>query len=232
MKKVAKFFEKNFYNLFLVFLIILNIAPILAPVFANIGWIWPAKVIYTIYSVFCHQFDWRSIHFHDYQFAWCTRDTFIWGAILTTAITVKFIKAPKLSIYWVIAFTIPIALDGGIQTIATMLGFTSSEPFYLSTNLLRMITGSLFGLGLGFWMMPMMYEIWLEDNGNKDMRKQWKFSRFIFIIEFFLLFLIYLVLVQIWRVTSPKYGPENFLDLRARMPESSSNWLQRRKHGM
>jgi len=163
MKLIKKL---NQYDMFLGFLIVLNVLPFLAPIFLNLGWKAPAKVIYTIYSFLCHQFSWRSIHIADHQCAWCTRDTFIWGTILAVALVVRLYKVKKLKWYWVMPFIIPIALDGGIQTIATLIGFASEEPLYVSTNTLRMITGGTFGLGLGLWMMPMLKEMLLEPELN------------------------------------------------------------------
>jgi uncharacterized membrane protein len=228
MKKLINFVNRNFYNFFLTFLIVLNIAPVIAPILAHLGITGPAKVIYLIYSVFCHQFAWRSIHVHDYQFAWCTRDTFIWMAMLVSGLFVKYVKVKPIKIQNLLLFVIPIALDGGIQTIATMFGFASNEPFYLSNNFLRMVTGSLLGLGLGFWMMPTMFEIWIDENHVPDPRKILKWKKYFIPVLFAGLFAIYIIMVQIWAKTSPNHGPENFLDLKARMPENSSEWLQRR----
>ena len=158
-KKVTNFVNGNMYNLFLVFLVVLNVLPWLAPVFTHLGWKAPAKVIYSVYSFLCHQFAWRSIHVADHQCAWCARDTFIWGAVLAIALIVKLYRVKALKWYWVIPFVIPIALDGGVQTIAALVGFRSEEPYYISTNMMRMATGGTFGIGLGLWMMPTLKEM-------------------------------------------------------------------------
>ncbi|MCA9385667.1 DUF2085 domain-containing protein [Candidatus Dojkabacteria bacterium] len=140
----------NLFTIFVWFLIILNVLPFIAPMAASFGWYWISEPIYFVYSFMCHQFHWRSLHINNHQVAWCTRDTFIWGSFLAVTLAVKHGFITKgLKWYWLIPFTIPIALDGGIQTIATMVGFNFNEQFYLSTNLMRMITGSIFGIGLG-----------------------------------------------------------------------------------
>lgn len=151
---MVKFLQKNPYNIFLVVLVFLNIVPWLAPVFLHFGWHGPAKVIYRIYSFFCHQIAWRSMHVYDHQCAWCARDTAIWGAFLMVAVLIKFRKTKGFKWYWMIPFIIPIALDGGIQTIATVFGYDSEEPVYISTNFMRMMTGSIFGIGLGMTLLP------------------------------------------------------------------------------
>jgi uncharacterized membrane protein len=160
------FLLKHAFDFFIIFFVILNLAPIMAPVFAHVGLNGPAKIIYFIYSFFCHQFHWRSLHIFDHQCAWCTRDTFIWGAILLVAIIVKLYKVKALKWYWIIPFVIPIALDGVIQTIATIVGYDSDEPYYMSTNATRMFTGATFGAGLSMWMMPTLKEIFDEEKDN------------------------------------------------------------------
>lgn len=160
MKLIKKL---TYYDAFLVFLFMLNVLPFLAPLLADMGFNLPAKVIYSAYSFMCHQFSWRSIHILDHQVAWCARDTFIWGTMFAIALVVRLYKVKKMQWYWVIPFVIPIALDGGIQTIATILGYASGEPYYMSTNTIRMLTGGLFGIGLGLWMMPTLKELFLEE---------------------------------------------------------------------
>lgn len=153
------YFQRNIFNFFIVFLGILVFLPIIAPIAASFGLYWISEPIYFIYSFMCHQFHWRSIHINGHQVAWCTRDTFIWGAFFATALALKynFFKT-GLKWYWIFPFIIPIALDGGIQTIATIFGFGSGDQFYLSTNMMRMITGTIFGIGLGLIMASYIKE--------------------------------------------------------------------------
>lgn len=168
IKKFLIYIHKHSYDVFLLGLFVLNIAPILAPIFAHFGLKVPAKVIYFIYSFTCHQFHWRSLHIFDHQCAWCTRDTFIWGAIFVVALLVRLYKVKALKWYWLIPFVIPIALDGVIQTIATVLGFEDDNPLYMSTNPIRMLTGATFGTGLALWMMPTMQQILAEENSSNE----------------------------------------------------------------
>ncbi len=140
------------YLILLLFLVVLNILPIAAPVAAHFGWYKFAHAIYSIYSVFCHQFHWRSIHLFDFQSAWCVRDTFIWAGFLISSIAVFMgFLTKEIKWYWLLTFAIPILLDGGLQTIFTLIAFHTNTPIlYLSTNLMRMVTGSIFGIGLGW----------------------------------------------------------------------------------
>ncbi|MBP9758528.1 DUF2085 domain-containing protein [Candidatus Dojkabacteria bacterium] len=149
--------SKNIFDYFIYFLVVLNVLPILAPIFAHFGLTFLSEPIYTIYSFTCHQFHWRSIHVYDEQIAWCARDVFIWMSFLFTCIAIRINFLPHgLKWYWIIPFVIPIALDGGFQTLSTFFGFSSDFHVYLSTNLMRMITGAIFGMGLGLVIAPFM----------------------------------------------------------------------------
>jgi uncharacterized membrane protein len=231
-KKLIQIFtiiDKNFYDIVLAFLIFLNIAPILAPIFAALGLNFLAVPIYFIYSFFCHQLDWRSIHAFDYQYAWCARDTFIWLNILLAGLVTRKWKIPVIKWYWLIFFVVPIALDGGVQTIATLLGFVDSEPLYISTNFMRMLTGTIFGLGFGFWIMPNMKEV----SAGEDNRPAFPFKkRFFLPVVVVLNLILYLILVGIWNLTSPVNKAANFLDLAVKTPANPADWLVRRKHGL
>jgi uncharacterized membrane protein len=226
ISKTINFIDKNFYNLVLYFILFLNIFPFLAPVFAKLGWHIPAQLIYYVYSFFCHQLDWRSIHAFDYQYAWCARDTFIWLNILIMAFATKQWSIKPLKWYWLIIFMIPIALDGGVQTIATLFGFYNSEPIYMSTNLMRMLTGTFFGIGFGLWIMPNMMDATIAPKE----RKPFKFGFIKSIIVLMVLNLIlYLLLTFLWNITSSTKKPVNFLDFAVKTPANSEDWLVRSK---
>lgn len=229
MKKILKYLDINFYNLLIVFLILLNIAPILAPVLAALNLIPLAQIIYFVYSFFCHQLDWRSLHVLDFQYAWCVRDTFIWLNILVVGLLTKRYKIKPLNWYWLIPFMIPIALDGGIQTVATVLGYISTEPLYMSTDLMRMLTGTIFGLGFGLWIMPNMWEAGYFIDKRKDLPiKQLRLG----LIAVVLNMVLYVFMVMVWDLTSSKYNPSNFLDYAAKTPSYTYEWLIRRAHGV
>ncbi|MEI6462140.1 MAG: DUF2085 domain-containing protein [bacterium] len=224
MNKAFNFIERNILNLFLTFLIVLNLLPILAPLAAHFGLTGISSAIYSVYSYFCHQRAWRSIHIFDFQYAWCVRDTFIYLSLLLSLLVTKYTNIKSLKWYFVILLTIPIALDGGIQTIAEILDAGKNvAQFYESNDLFRMITGTLFGLGVGFWMWPSLKDSFQVDKvadvskeklsiiarmriflGNSLLKTI--FSLFVFN------FVLYLTIVGIWNVTSPTHKPSNFLD--------------------
>lgn len=238
INKLTNYLNNNLFNFFLGFLIVLNILPFLAPLLASIGWDVPSKIIYTIYSFFCHQIHWRSIHIEEFQVAWCTRDTFIWGALLMVGLLVKFFRVKGISWYWIFPFVIPIAMDGIIQTIATIFGFGDAAPLYISTNFLRMITGTLFGLGLGLWLLPMLNNIVEEEKLLKEnkpltiLTKRSLSNGLVIALVIATMSVCYLGLVQIWYKTSPSYQPANAVDFYVRTPADPNDWIIRRENGL
>lgn len=141
---------------FTFFLVSLITLPFLAPILSHFGFKKTSNIIYGIYSFMCHQKAHRSLFIFDEQCAWCARDTFIWTAVLLGWIFVLQGKHIE-GISWKVAllFALPMALDGTIQLIATITSlYTGSEPFYESTNTIRAITGSLFGIAISTFFFP------------------------------------------------------------------------------
>ena len=217
------------YNILLTFVFLINFFAYLAPILMHLGMEDVAKYIYFVYSFFCHQLHYRSLHIFDYQVAWCTRDTFIWFGLLASGIAFKFFKTKPVKWYEVILFVLPIALDGGIQLIATMFGMETEthDVLYSSTNLTRMLTGSILGLGLGLWIFPTLKE--LDIRKSKTSKNISKLTYFGVALVGLLVF--YIGLIGIWDVTSKNYDPENILDSNVKLPEDSNEWFVRRQHG-
>lgn len=249
MDKKGRFlnFFKSFYNWYLLVLTVLVILPVLAPIFYHLGLIEPAKIIYFIYSFFCHQFAPRSIHIYDYQFAWCARDTGIWLGIWLIALLIKLKKVKGIPWYWVIPFVIPIALDGGLQTIFTFLniqanGALLNAPTYLSNNLLRFLTGSFFGIGLSLWISWQLFNEEPENKDDKDDQKskletvKSKLSEVIVkslpkvVIPFAILFIVYVGFIALWNITSVKIKPIDALDSAPKA--SLTTFFARREDGI
>lgn len=231
----------TFSNILIAILVVINILPVLAPIFQHWGWELPAKVIYFIYSFMCHQIHWRSLHVYDHQCAWCARDMAIWGGVLFTAVAIKVLKIKGIKWYQILPFMIPIALDGGIQTIASVFGITggssaaTATPLYVSTNLMRAITGGIFGIGLGAVLMPIALEI-------ENIKLKEKFTLFRSKIQLpywailpaimALILALYMVFIQIWGATSSTVLPSNFLDSEVKAPSYGSEIIERRANGI
>jgi len=217
------------------------VLPIVAPILLKLGLTLPAKAIYFVYSFFCHQFATRSIHAFDYQYAWCARDTGIWMGVAAIAWALKYKKVKPIKWYWVIPFTVPIALDGGIQTVFTMLnlsykGGLMGIPVYSSNDLVRFLTGAFFGIGLSLWISGTFAEDIIEDKPNVEtyrtrLTRWFKQSQAKQITVFMgILLSIYLLTVAFWQVTSIKVLPTDFADSGVKL--QNSNFFERRANGI
>lgn len=242
LKQTKRFFS-NFYNIYLTGLTILISLPLLAPVFLHLGLTQVAKVIYFIYSFFCHQFAYRSIHLYNYQFAWCARDTGIWIGIWLAALLIKLGKVKGIKWYWVVPFVIPIALDGGIQTIFTVLNVSSSGdlvglPLYMSNNLTRFMTGSIFGIGLSLWLSPMILsdsvggKLKEEVSVKEELTRSKLFlsNKFRVMLLCVFMFPVYVFLFLLWGSTSSVNQPSQPLDAVVKAPVE--DFLTRREHAV
>lgn len=58
--QISAWFERNYLTIILICLLIFTLLPILAPVFVKAGVELPARLIYWVYSNFCHQLPYRS----------------------------------------------------------------------------------------------------------------------------------------------------------------------------
>lgn len=58
--RIMLWLSKHYLSVFNILLFLYVGLPFLAPVFQKVGWLIPAKVIYTVYSPLCHQFAFRS----------------------------------------------------------------------------------------------------------------------------------------------------------------------------
>jgi uncharacterized membrane protein len=103
--------------------------------------------------VTCHQLPERSFFLFGHKLAVCSRCTGIYfGALISTLVyplplKVDNIKTPGK--WLLICSLIPLGLDGGIQMITS----------YESNNLLRFVTGVIFGSVLPLYLLPVYNEI-------------------------------------------------------------------------
>jgi len=229
LKKIGNFLMNNIVLVFGFSLLGLNLIAYLAPILEHFGLDPIADIIYKIYSFLCHQRPWRSIHLFDHQAAWCSRDTFIYTAMTISAVVVHKFKIRYVHFFVPILAIIPFALDGVIQLIAEIKGYYDGVDiyFYASTNFFRMLTGSIFGAGAGFWLFSVLYDSILIDNNILEnetkkklgffARERFRYMKYLF-LTVFLSFILYLITVQVWRITSPNYPPSGILDHQRYFP--------------
>lgn len=208
---------KDPLNIIIIVLIILNLLPLLAPIFMHLNLHFLSKPIYFIYGFFCHQFHDRSLHLYDHQYAWCVRDSGIWFGWLIVALGLKKQLIKPLKWYFLPIFILPILIDGGLQTVSTLKHLDQlgnlSDGAYLSNNLKRFVTGFLFGIGLAMFLLPFVSKI--KDQKLKIKKQLFLQVALTAVIGVF----FYIILIQLWSLTSKIYEPTNFLDSRAKANE-------------
>ncbi len=99
-----------------------------------------------------------------YKFFVCARDVAIYTWITIGLLCYKVFRkdinsAEPVNIKWIILSMIPIAVDGGLQTLSE-IGF--SIPligFYESNNSMRILTGSIAGFAVGYAITPLVNAI-------------------------------------------------------------------------
>lgn len=96
-----------------------------------------------------------------FKVAICQRDVAIYGTMALFGIFFHFSKKwiKKIPWYWwFILALMPIAIDGASQIPSLASGWPTWFPYRESTPFLRVLTGSLFGVGTAWYMYPMMEE--------------------------------------------------------------------------
>jgi len=127
----------------------------LAPYLMAIGIEGPAKFIYMLYHLTCHQLPERSFFVFGHKMALCARCSSLylsfWGVGLfyglwrSTPLSRRYHLSP-LSLKLLFLLALPMAIDGTGQ----LLGL------WESTNTLRAITGALAGGGFGLFAYPLL----------------------------------------------------------------------------
>ncbi|MCX7973331.1 MAG: DUF2085 domain-containing protein [Candidatus Aminicenantes bacterium] len=139
-----------FINIFFIILIIL------APIFQKR---WPSlsSAIYLIFTPFCHQIEDRCFSFKNLPLAVCSRCFGIIVGFLLGITTYPIFKRQKPiktpNIGWFVGASMPMAID--------LLG--NICHLWSSSNWLRFIIGSIWGILLPFYFLPAVFAF-----GNKN----------------------------------------------------------------
>ncbi|MCX6054576.1 MAG: DUF2085 domain-containing protein [Chloroflexi bacterium] len=108
-----------------------------------------------------------------YKIAFCERDLAIYGSISLFALIFHFFKNRIKQwpwILWVIISLLPIALDGFSQIPGLSSGWPNWVPIRESTPFLRVVTGTLFGVGTGWYIFPLMEESMKETRNSLEQK--------------------------------------------------------------
>lgn len=90
------------------------------------------------------------------KFGVCARCTGMYSGMLIGMLSAGVVAKKKVPRVVLGALMLPMILDGGIQFIAAIV--TPKNPFYESNNLLRLITGLVFGFGFGAFSFGILQE--------------------------------------------------------------------------
>jgi uncharacterized membrane protein len=154
----------------LIVLTILFIVPIAAyPVMMATGngtLMSVAGAVFTGYKPTCHQLPQRSLFLFGYQMTVCARDVGIYLSFLAGCVLFAFVRK-KLKIWrlrWLILLCIPMAIDGFAQLFGVPLPRGIGPEWQLvrtveSTNLFRVVTGSIFGMASALYVLPYLEAI-------------------------------------------------------------------------
>jgi uncharacterized membrane protein len=122
--------------------------PALAPILKTHGHAVLARGIYAAYRLVCHQRPERSFHLYGHKMAFCERDLAIYGTatllLLGYALARLRWQPRALPTRWLVALSLPMAVDGGTQ----LIGLRES------TWELRVVTGALFSIGVALFALP------------------------------------------------------------------------------
>lgn len=112
-----------------------------------------ADPLYHFFSYICHQISERSFHFHEHQFAVCSRCFGFYSGFLLGFIAYPFFRSvsstESFSRIWLFAAMIPIGIDFSL----TFFGI------WENTHLTRSVTGGILGLACAFFIIPALIEI-------------------------------------------------------------------------
>jgi uncharacterized membrane protein len=119
---------------------------VLAPILTAVGYDGAARPIYRFFGLFCHQDPDRSFHLFGQQFACCERCAAIYGSValcgLLFACTRSRIRNPRY--VELVLLVSPVVLDG----------MAVGSGLYGGNVVMRVITGTLFGLAVVWFLYP------------------------------------------------------------------------------
>lgn len=142
-----------FYAVF--FLLILALA-FLPPMLRHEGYVTSSELAYSLFSPLCHQLPERSFEVFGYKFGVCARCAGIYFGLLMGSIMFPFLNpgsnVPGRNL--LLISLAPMLLDGFTQ----LLGFRES------TNVLRLLTGFLFGVVFPQYLIPATEKALGEDS--------------------------------------------------------------------
>jgi len=135
------------------------------PLFMHLGFKTAARINYISYNPFCHQLESRSLHLLGYKLGVCARCTGVYLGFLLGAVGYPLFRrldSQKMPSKWfLIAGILPLALDGTTQ----LVGLRES------TNMLRLVTGLLFGSVISPYLVVVIARIFHRLDEREDINR-------------------------------------------------------------
>jgi uncharacterized membrane protein len=146
MQKTGVFFLRSWVLLIILVLGLVLLATLSVPILAYFGLDSISKPIFNALHLICAQIPSHSFYILGHQLGMCARNISIYGSMFAFALIFQLSKRRLSGIPWwvLVLMMLPIAFDGLTQ----MFGLRES------TWELRVITGTLFGLGTMWFALP------------------------------------------------------------------------------
>lgn len=133
--------------------------PLLSPWLRSVGFESVGVAIYRMYRQFCHQLPERTFTLSSFPVCYCHRCTALYTSLLLMSLVYTVGRwQTTIRLRWALLLTLPMVIDGfwhALNDLAPTLMLRSAESDIGSVNFwLRMITGTLFGIGIVVWTYP------------------------------------------------------------------------------
>lgn len=141
------------------FLLLYAGLPWVSPLLRSLGFERTGQVIYRMYTQFCHQLPERSFTLNGFPVCYCHRCTALYTSLLAMSLIYTAGRWRKtMSTRLLLLFTAPMVVDGVwhlLDDVLPALGLRAANSEVGSLNFwLRLITGTLFGVGVVLWAYP------------------------------------------------------------------------------
>ena len=155
-QRIGLFLYDHWATLIMCLLGLIVFSAFSVPVLAYFGFDSLSKSIYNAMHYICGQIPSHSPYICGHQCGLCFRCTAIYGTLFLTSAVFVFTKKRLIGIrWWMLALlTLPMAWDG----ITQLFGLRES------TTTLRLLTGTLFGLGCALFTFPLVQKTLLESH--------------------------------------------------------------------
>lgn len=151
-ESIARFLTRHWLGLMNGVLLVITGLSILAPYLEHAGHPIPGLLIHKAFRVLCHQKPERSFFIFGHQMAVCSRCFAVYASFLTIGLAFGAWRSltkrrwEEIPLWSLGVLAIPMVLDGLTQ----LVGLRES------TQLLRTITGTLVGAGVGLFVYPFL----------------------------------------------------------------------------